>query len=67
MISKIESQHSIPTLKSFLKYMRGLELDWAFIIRKKTPEKGVFCCDFCLAKIANLLYLILRVTFYEQI
>jgi ribosome-binding protein aMBF1 (putative translation factor) len=35
MISKIESQHSVPTLKSFLKYMRGLELDWAFIVRKK--------------------------------
>jgi transcriptional regulator with XRE-family HTH domain len=36
MISKIESQHSVPTLKSFLKYMRVLELDWAFIIRKKS-------------------------------
>ncbi|GKV67465.1 MULTISPECIES: helix-turn-helix domain-containing protein [unclassified Sporosarcina] len=35
MISKIESQHSVPTLKSFLKYMRGLDLDWAFVIRKK--------------------------------
>ncbi|MBA5735432.1 helix-turn-helix domain-containing protein, partial [Escherichia coli] len=35
MISKIESQHSVPTLKSFLKYMRGLDLDWAFIIREK--------------------------------
>ncbi len=34
MISKIESQHSVPTLKSFLKYMRGLDLDWAFVIRK---------------------------------
>ncbi|MEB9982047.1 helix-turn-helix transcriptional regulator, partial [Bacillus cereus] len=36
MISKIESQHSVPTLKSFLKYMRGLELDWAFVIKKDT-------------------------------
>lgn len=35
MISKIESQHSVPTLKSFLKYMRGLDLNWAFIIREK--------------------------------
>lgn len=35
MVSKIESQHSVPTLKTFLKYMRGLELDWAFIVRKK--------------------------------
>ena len=35
MISKIESQHSVQTLKSFLKYMRGLDLDWTFVVRKK--------------------------------
>lgn len=35
MISKIESQHSVPTIKTFLKYIRGLDLDWAFVIRKK--------------------------------
>lgn len=36
MISKIESQHSVPSLKSFLKYLRGLDLDWAFKIKKDT-------------------------------
>ena len=36
MISKIEAQHSVPTLKSFLKYLRGVELDWAFFERKRT-------------------------------
>lgn len=38
MISKIESQHSVPSVKSFLKYMRGLDLDWAFVIRKKDND-----------------------------
>lgn len=38
MISKIEAQHSVPTLKSFLKYLRGLDLDWAFVIREKVSS-----------------------------
>lgn len=36
VISKIENQHSVPSVKNFLKYIRGLELDWAFIIKKDT-------------------------------
>lgn len=36
MISKIEAQYSVPSLKSFLKYLHGVELDWAFTERKKT-------------------------------
>lgn len=28
MISKIENQNSVPTMKNFLKYIRGLDLDW---------------------------------------
>lgn len=28
MISKIEAQHSVPSLKSFLKYLQGLNMDW---------------------------------------
>lgn len=39
MISKIEAQHSVPTLKTFLKYLRGLELDWGFIYRPGEGKK----------------------------
>lgn len=35
MISKIESGNSVPTIKTFLKYMRGLGLDWEFVYRKR--------------------------------
>ncbi|WP_407919231.1 helix-turn-helix domain-containing protein [Domibacillus indicus] len=35
MISKIESGHSVPTLKSFLKYIRALGLDWEFVFSQK--------------------------------
>lgn len=34
-ISKIESQHSVPTLKTFLKYLQGLGLDWSFTYKRK--------------------------------
>ncbi|WP_224408427.1 helix-turn-helix domain-containing protein, partial [Afifella sp. IM 167] len=37
MISKIESQNSVPTIKTFLKYMRGLDLDWEFVYKQKKP------------------------------
>jgi transcriptional regulator with XRE-family HTH domain len=36
MISKIEAQQSIPTLKTFLKYLQGIELDWAYMSKKRT-------------------------------
>lgn len=39
MISKIESQHSVPTLKNFLKYIRGLGLDWEFVYRSRDEKK----------------------------
>lgn len=35
MISKIESGSSIPTIKTFLKYIRGLNLDWEFVYKKR--------------------------------
>ena len=35
MISKIESQNSIPSMKSFLKYIKGLGLDLKFAPVKK--------------------------------
>lgn len=39
MISKIESQHSVSTLKNFLKYIRGLDLDWEFVYRSRDEKK----------------------------
>ena len=35
MISKIEAQHTGLTLKTFFKYLKGLEMDWVLI-----PAKG---------------------------
>jgi transcriptional regulator with XRE-family HTH domain len=37
MISKMESGNNHPTMKTFLKYLRGLEIDWA-LMQKRGPE-----------------------------
>ncbi|WP_298789278.1 helix-turn-helix transcriptional regulator [uncultured Marinococcus sp.] len=34
MISKMESGNNHPTMKTFLKYLRGLEIDWALMQKK---------------------------------
>jgi transcriptional regulator with XRE-family HTH domain len=34
MISKMESGNNQPTMKTFLKYLRGLEIDWALMQKK---------------------------------
>ena len=40
MISKMESQSSVPFLKSYLKYVRGLDVEFGF--RKKGLKSSVF-------------------------
>lgn len=39
VISKLESQNSVPSIKTFLKYINGLGLDLAFI-EKNSIKKG---------------------------
>lgn len=34
MISKMESGNNHPTMKTFLKYLRGLEIDWALMQKR---------------------------------
>lgn len=41
MISKIEAQHSVPSLISFLKYLRGLDLEWAIVKEREERKKDV--------------------------
>lgn len=36
-ISKIESQQNVPHVKNFLKYIRGLGLDWTFNALEQDP------------------------------
>ncbi|MGL4875599.1 MAG: helix-turn-helix domain-containing protein [Clostridium sp.] len=38
MISKLESQQSVPNLKTFLKYMQGVGLDWEFVLKKDVKK-----------------------------
>lgn len=34
MVSKIEAQFSVPTIKNFLRYISALDLDWEFVRRQ---------------------------------
>lgn len=31
MISKIEAQHTVPSIRTYMKYVRGLGLDWVLV------------------------------------
>ncbi|MPQ44342.1 helix-turn-helix domain-containing protein [Clostridium tarantellae] len=38
MVSKFETQQCVPNLKTFLKYMQGVGLDWEFILKKDVKK-----------------------------
>lgn len=48
MISKFESQNSVPSIKNFLKYLKGLDLYLEFIHKKIRLKKPFFRLIFLI-------------------
>lgn len=40
MISKIEAQHTVPSIRTYMKYVRGLGLDWVLVEKNEKENRN---------------------------